>query len=79
MRSASARGASRAGLASTMAALVARSPWEASFGGSSAMPSMLASCRHDAVMLELLNGGQDAAVESCKNVHDCSRNGAVRD
>ena len=44
MRSASARGVLPAALASTMAALVARSPCEASLGGSSVMPSMLASC-----------------------------------
>ena len=29
--------------------------------------------RHDAVMLELLDGSQHAAVEPCKDVHDCSR------
>ena len=34
--------------------------------------------RHDAVMLELLNGSQHAAVESCKNVHDFSRNSVAR-
>ena len=73
MRSASARGASPAGLASTMAALVARSPCEASFGGSSVTPSMLAVSRHDAVMLELLDRSEDAPVEPCKNVHGCSR------
>src|SRR5512143_1775079 len=44
MRSASSRGFLPAALARTMAALVARSPWEASLGGSSVMPSMLASC-----------------------------------
>src|SRR5262245_52485836 len=42
MRSASARGARPACLASTMAALVARSPCEASFGDPSVMPSVLA-------------------------------------
>src|SRR5262245_2734164 len=42
MRSASARGARPACLASTMAALVARSPCAASFGDPSVMPSVLA-------------------------------------
>src|SRR5215510_12325795 len=42
MRSASARGPRPACFASTMAALVARSPCEASFGDPSVMPSMLA-------------------------------------
>src|SRR5262245_30260693 len=42
MRSASARGARPACLASTMAALVARSPCEASLGDPSVMPSVLA-------------------------------------
>ena len=60
MRSASARGEVPAALASTMAALVARSPCEGSLVGSSMIPSTLAS------------SGKDPPVEPCKNVHGSS-------
>ena len=79
MRSASSRGFLPATLASTIAALVARSPCEASLGGSSVMPSMLASVRHDAVMLELLHGGENVPVKSCKDVHEISAEGRLGD
>ena len=72
MRSASSRGVLPAALASTMAALVARSPWRGVLGRLERDALDARLVRHDAVMLELLHGGENVSVESCKDVHEIS-------
>ncbi len=72
MRSASARGGWPAALASTMAALVARSPWREVLGRLERDAVDARLVRHHAVMLELLDRGENPPVEPCKNVHGSS-------
>ena len=67
--SARSRGFSPASLASAIAALVARSPWLASRGGSTTMRDEIGRRRKDAGLGQRRDGGADMFGEELKDVH----------